>query len=121
MRKNCLIHLLLSATLSFALSSVVATRVSAANSGQTFPTPEDAVRALSRAVAETNRTALAALFGSAFERVVNPDEVQGASELAEFTEAFSQTNHLVKETDSRAGLEVGPDDWPFPIPLVKTP
>jgi len=94
-------------------------RLNAADGGQIFETPEAAVTALSRAVAATNRTVLGSILGPAARDLVNPDEVQGAFEFAEFAAAFNITNRLVRESDSRATLEVGPQAWPFPIPLQK--
>ena len=93
--------------------------LSAADGAQVFATPEAAVKALGQAVSTTNRAALGTLLGSASEALVNPDEVQGAAELFKFNEAFSATNRLVRESDTRMTLEIGPDAWPFPIPLVK--
>jgi len=84
-----------------------------------FATPEQAVAALEAAVTSTNRTALGELFGSAVASLVNPDEVQGTAELAEFATAFNTSHRLVKEHDSRMTLEVGSGAWPFPIPVVK--
>jgi Protein of unknown function (DUF2950) len=91
----------------------------AAESGQSFDTPEQAVAALSQAVSTTNRAALSSLFGSAMQQLVNPDEVQGAAELSKFTEAFSAAHQLVRQSDTRVILHAGTNDWPFPIPLVK--
>ncbi|MCL4180171.1 MAG: DUF2950 family protein [Verrucomicrobia bacterium] len=86
---------------------------------QQFPTPEAAVTALEQAVATANRAALDRLFGDAAQQLVNPDEVQGATELADFSAAFQASHRLVRESDSRLTLEVGLNGWPFPIPLVK--
>jgi hypothetical protein len=87
---------------------------------QPFPTPEAAVAALERAVATTNRAALDRLFGDAAQQLVNPDEVQGATELADFAAAFQASHRLVRESDTKLTLEVGLNGWPFPIPLVKS-
>ena len=92
----------------------------AAEAGTAFSTPEAAVQALASAVRAANRAEFAVLFGDAAERLVNPDTVQGASELAEFAAAFQTANRLVVESDTRRTLEVGPGGWPFPIPLVKS-
>lgn len=87
--------------------------------GQAFGTPEQAVAALAEAVANTNRPALRLLFGSAVEQLVNPDEVQGAAEFAEVAAALQTTNRLVRQADDRFILQIGDNDWPFPIPLVR--
>lgn len=92
----------------------------AAEAGKVFTTPEEAVQALASTVRTTNRTEFAVLFGDAAERLVNPDTVQGAAELAEFATAFETASRLVVESDTRRTLEVGTDGWPFPIPLVKS-
>jgi hypothetical protein len=87
---------------------------------QSFPTAEAAVAALESAVAHTNRPALRALFGDGAEDLMNPDEVQGTIELAEFAEAFTQSHRLVPASESRVILEIGFNHWPFPIPLVQS-
>jgi hypothetical protein len=87
---------------------------------KSFATPEDAVKALGHAINTTNRAALTELFGAASEALANPDTVQGQRELAEFTEAFNTTNHLAPESSTVMFLEVGPQAWPLPIPIVKT-
>ncbi|MCL4787183.1 MAG: DUF2950 family protein [Verrucomicrobia bacterium] len=114
---SCLVPPLLS--LSVLLNGPV--RAYTAESGQTFATPEEAVTALHRAVSATNRVGLGTILGPAVSDLVNPDEVQGAAEFAEFSAAFNFTNRLVRESESRMRLEVGPNAWPFPIPLVKVP
>src|SRR5262245_57702087 len=109
------------ATLLFVCwSSSVVGSISAADAARTFPTPQDAVTALARAVNTTNRAALANLFGPDSETLANPDSVQGAREINEFAAAFNATNHLAEESKSRMILEVGTNAWPFPIPLVKS-
>jgi len=89
--------------------------------GKAFATPQEAVDALGAAVATTNRTALAELFGPDSDWIVNPDPVQGEHELENFKDAFEQTNHLERSSDTNMILNVGPHDWPFPLPLVKGP
>src|SRR6185503_11124652 len=94
--------------------------LSGADVGKSFPSPQEAVKALGQAVNSTDRVALAVLFGPASETVANPDPVQGAREFAEFAAAFNTTNRLVRESDVRMIIEVGPNGWPFPIPLAKS-
>jgi hypothetical protein len=119
MKMNAILQPLMGAILSASALAVLPLHLSAADSGQLFATPEEAVSSLGKAVNATNRASLALLFGSAADQLVNPDEVQGTSELAEFAAAFNAANRLVRETDTRMVLEVGSNAWPFPIPLVK--
>lgn len=110
--------------LGTAISAVTLLDISAAAEtppgGLKFKTPDEAVKALETAVSTTNRNALGDLFGPDFRELVNPDEVQGAGELAEFSKAFEASHHLVMDSAGHATLEIGADRWPFPIPLVKT-
>ena len=88
--------------------------------GQLFATPEEAASALGQAVSITNRAQFPVIFGPDSDWMANPDTVQGARELAAFNEAYSTTNWLERESDSKAILEVGTNGWPFPIPIVRT-
>jgi hypothetical protein len=120
MKKHFSFSIKLGAILSAVLAlSALPVSLCADETGQVFATPEEAVTALSRAATATNRAVLGTIFGPAVKQLVNPDEVQGAAELADFAAAFAVTNRLVRESDSRMLLEVGANSWPFPIPLVK--
>jgi hypothetical protein len=90
-----------------------------ADRGQGFPTPEAAVGALAAAANARQRDALRALFGLEADELVAADRVQATNELADFSAAFNQTNRIVRQAEGRCILEVGPERWPFPIPLVK--
>ena len=118
MKNHSPLSKLAGATLSLALVALPHALL-AAEAAQVFATPEAAVKALEQAVSTTNRAALGAVLGSASQALVNPDEVQGATELFKFSEAFNATNRLVRESDTRMTLEIGHDEWPSPIPLVK--
>jgi len=91
----------------------------AADTGRKFPTPEEAVAALSAAANANDKDALHTLFGPAAGDLENPDQAQAAGELQFFTAALNSTNRLVHDSDARCVLEVGENAWPFPIPLVK--
>ena len=112
-------NLVLVLVLILVLDLFCSTGVRADEAYQVFATPEEAVAALNQAVDTTNRAAFMKLFGPEAEELVNPDTVQAAQEMAKFAEAFNTTNRLVRESDTRMVLEVGTNDWPFPIPLVK--
>jgi len=103
--------------LSLALGAPLA--LSAADIGQTFATPEEAVSALAAAVSAKDTNALRVLFGSAAADLQNPDRVQAASDFMEFTTAFNQAQRIVHKSDSKCALYVGENSWPFPIPIVK--
>ena len=105
--------------LGLALALLAAAPVNAAETGKTFATPEAAVAALKDAMVTTNRSELHVIFGPSADEIVNPDAVQAAHEFAAFSAALSETNHLVRTSDTRRVLELGHDAWPFPVPLVQ--
>jgi hypothetical protein len=90
-----------------------------ADEGQLFPTPEAAVAALAAAVDAQDPVALRTVFGADYALIQNPDLVQATNELGNFAAAFHATNCLVRESDTRCVLEVGPEAWPLPIPIVR--
>ena len=103
--------------LALALSLPLAS--GAAEFGQAFATPQQALSALEQAAASAAPDALRALFGPAAEELQNPDRVQATNELKAFTTALLATNCLVSESATRYVLEVGSARWPFPIPIVQ--
>jgi hypothetical protein len=113
------VHVARAAAISIFLCLAQAVSLPAGEAVMAFASPQEAVNALGRAVSATNRAALASLFGPESQQLVNPDEIQGTAELAEFAAAFNVTNRLVRDSDTRMFLEVGKDPWLFPIPLVK--
>jgi hypothetical protein len=91
----------------------------AAETGKAFATPEEAVAALVQATSAESGADLRAIFGPAAADLQNPDRVQATNEFNTFTAALNATNRLVHESDSKCVLEVGPNFWPFPVPIVK--
>jgi hypothetical protein len=91
----------------------------AADIGRTFDTPEEAVSALAVAAGAKDTNALRVLFGPAAADLQNPDPVQAANDLTEFTTAFNQAQRVVRRSNSECVLYVGETSWPFPIPIVK--
>ena len=106
-----------SLVLALALNLPIAS--SAADTGETFATPEEAVSALVRATAAQDGNALRTVFGPAAADLHNPDRVQATNELNAFTTALNATNRLVHESETKCVLEVGANSWPFPVPIVK--
>lgn len=88
--------------------------------GKAFATPEDAVLALTAAVNSQDGNELRDLFGPAAEELQNPDRVQATNELEAFAAALNATNRVVYESATNYELDVGPDAFPFPIPIVKS-
>ena len=93
---------------------------SVAQAQQSFPTPEDAAAALAAAVKSGPSDILKVLGKAADDIVSSGDEVADADTRQRFTSMYD-TKHSVKtEGNKKATLMLGPDDFPFPIPLVNT-
>jgi hypothetical protein len=103
--------------LAFTASTLVYT--TAAETGQVFPSPEAAVRAIVAAAAAKDFQTLHVIFGPAANDLENPDRVQGTNDFDKFVSRFNRTNRIVYDSDSRCSLEIDTDFWPFPIPIVK--
>ena len=86
---------------------------------QLFATPEEAVKALQTAVDADDHDALRVLFGPDAKQVISGDKVQDAKEFASFAKIMKESCSPTKEGDSKIILNLGSENWPFPIPLVK--
>lgn len=98
---------------------VVASRAESVENPTTFDTAEDGVKALVSATSAKDREALRVLFGLATEKLIAIDPVQFANQLQAFTDAYKAKHQIRSISDTEKVLDVGVDNWPFPIPLVK--
>lgn len=91
----------------------------AAAAQRRFATPEEATKALLDAAKAKDKTALHDIFGPEIHDILTGDPVQDAANFESFTKAMGQLCHPVNEGDDKIILNVGPENWPFPIPLVR--
>jgi len=87
---------------------------------QMFASPDDAVKALQAATASKDRAALNAIFGPEVKQVLTGDPVQDANNAQRFAAAMAQSCNQVPEGQDKITFEVGTNNWPMPIPLVRT-
>jgi hypothetical protein len=83
-----------------------------------FNSPEDAVKALVAAVKAGDRGGVDAIFGPEIKELLSGDPKQDSIEFAAFAKAVGQYSHLARKADDRYVLDVGPQNWPMPIPIV---
>jgi hypothetical protein len=83
-----------------------------------FATPEDAVKALTTATENRDTNALRTIFGPELHSLRSADTVQASNRFALFAHRLSEKVDLQRESDGRIILNIGNDEWPFPIPLV---
>lgn len=88
---------------------------------KTFATPEAAVQSLVKAVQDNNTKALRAILGPGSETLLSSgDPIEDRQGREKFIQFYGEKNRLETARDKRVVLHVGDNDWPFPIPLVKT-
>jgi len=109
-------------TAFFAIAVLVfswCTPIAAQEQQKLFATPEDALKGLVEAAKARNEKAYEQLFGPAAKDLRSSDDVQAAAEYEQFAKHIAEKTSLVKESDERAIVYIGHENWPFPIPLVK--
>ena len=88
---------------------------------RTFATADDAVRALIQTTAEGSLDGLLAIFGKGGQELIASSDVATAQHNREvFTVAVAEGWHLIDHGSNRRTLIIGNEEWPFPVPLVKT-
>jgi hypothetical protein len=104
------------------LAGVVALAMlgSAAQAQQSYKTPEDAAAALAAAVKSAPGDILKVLGRAAEDIVSSGDEVADNDIRQRFTSMYDAKHGIKAEGNKTATLILGPDDFPFPIPLLNT-
>jgi len=86
---------------------------------KSFASAEEATQALVAALRAGDTKALLGILGSESRALVSSgDAVADKQSREKFLSAYDGANKLVGR-GNRTALQVGNDDWPFPIPLVK--
>jgi hypothetical protein len=93
---------------------------SSSQAQQSYPTPEDAAAALATAVKSGPSDIMKVLGKAADDIVSSGDEVADADTRQRFTSMYDAKHSIKAEVNKKATLMLGPDDFPFPIPLVNT-
>ena len=85
-----------------------------------YASPEEAAAALAAAARSHDQAALRAILGPNSERLLSSgDRYADVEQQNRFVAAYDQKHVLVPEHPERMVLDVGPDDWPLPIPIVQ--
>jgi hypothetical protein len=95
------------------------TAAKAATPAKRFASPEEATEAFVAAVRKNDRKAMLAILGTGGGGLISSgDPVQDRRIREAFVQAYDRGHKLVPNGPTTV-LQVGADDWPFPIPLVK--
>jgi hypothetical protein len=84
-----------------------------------FASPEDAVKALLAAAETKDKAALREMFGPEFDELITGDKVQDANNAQRFATVLTQGCTPVKEGEDKITLEVGTNNYPMAVPLVR--
>ncbi len=106
------------------LSLFAQAQTTVATKGKSFPTAQEAANALIEAAEKYDETALLQILGPDSYDIIHTGEPARDREVAQkFAEEARVKNHVAiqSKTARRAFLNIGDDDWPFPVPLVKGP
>jgi hypothetical protein len=106
------------ATLTLLLAGSVQLCLARPLSQATFPSPEDASRALLAAVQRRDEPALTKILGARPELLTSGDTIQDSLERERFVQKYQQMHRLVQQSVGVTALYIGAENWPFPIPLV---
>ncbi|MGY4625645.1 DUF2950 domain-containing protein [Bradyrhizobium sp. USDA 4486] len=93
---------------------------SASLAQESYKTPEDAAAALAAAVKSGPKDILKVLGRDAEGIVFSGDDVADNDIRARFSSMYEAKHGIKAEGNKTATLLLGPDDFPFPIPLVNT-
>jgi len=86
---------------------------------RTFASPEDAIQVLSDATKAGDHVALHDIFGPGHKDLITGDKVEDEANFARFSKAIAQMCNPTHQGDDKIILNLGAENWPFPIPLVK--
>src|SRR5271170_336194 len=115
-------NLLKLAAIAILMTACFATSATAQQHGQkTFPTAEAASHALVTALKADDEKALIEILGRDGKQIISSgDEAEDAETRANFVRRFQQMHRLVDEPNATTTLYIGAENWPTPIPLVRT-
>ncbi len=91
----------------------------AADQQRHFSSPDEALKELLAAAKAGDRAGVDAIFGADVKELLSGDAKQDAIEFAAFAKALGRGAYWVRKADDRFVLDIGDQNWPMPIPLVR--
>ena len=113
---------LLGTILSLTLIAMAPVAQAATAAQKRFASPEAGITALVEAVKANDQPMLGGILGPHGKKLISSgDRVADQQSREAFIKAYSEANKLVFEGETQAVLVIGQDEWPMPVPLVKSP
>ncbi len=105
-----------------ALLGIASMAMAATAGPKSFASPEAGIAALVEAVVKVNdQPTLRAILGPHGGKLISSgDAVADRQGREAFLKDYGEAHKLVLEGDTQAKLVIGQDEWPMPIPLVKS-
>jgi len=95
--------------------------LAAAPEQKNFASTEAGSTALVEAIKSNDEVALGSILGPDGSQLISSgDEVADTQSREAFIKAYNDAHKLVLQGDTQAILVIGKDEWPMPIPLVKS-
>jgi hypothetical protein len=108
-----------SALIAVALFAALLATPADARVQRTFKTADEAAEALVAAVRKNDERLILAVLGrDGYDIVSSGDKAQDLAKRQEFVAAYEAKHQMEKSGDAKAILNIGKNDFPFPIPLV---
>ena len=86
-----------------------------------FDTDDKGAAALVAAVKAHDHAALDKIFGPSIKEFVTGDKVEDEKAFDKFVQDASEHLELEKKDGNTSVIDIGKDNWPFPIPLTRLP
>jgi hypothetical protein len=87
---------------------------------QSYASPDDAATALAAAARSHDAAALRAVLGPGSEALITSgDRYADEAAQSRFAESYDAHHELVPQGTERMVLDIGTNDWPLPIPIVR--
>ena len=117
------INMRFSSAIALTLTAVLATSFAACarkSDHATFASADEAVAAMIEAGRKADAARLKELFGPGSDSILSSgDAVADKNARDNFLKMYDAKHSLVPESDDKVTLQVGAEDWPFPVPVVK--
>ncbi len=85
-----------------------------------FPSPQEAMQALVKALQASGKESLLAILGPESEEILSSgDPVADQADRDRFLKAYGEKVEVAAQGNDWVEVVLGHDNWPFPIPLVK--
>ena len=102
------------------VGALLGSEVLAGADQRTFASPMEAAQAFANALSDGDAQSAQSILGPQGEKLLHSgDAVADRKAVKRFLAAYAKQHRLDQLGEETAILHVGPEDWPFPIPIVR--